>query len=159
MLRVLILVLLLAAFPVVVIAQGRSKAPSLELRDLRGRTVRLSDYKGKVVLLNFWATWCPPCRAEMPDLVKWQREYRSRGLQVIGVTYPPTETSEVRQFVRTVKVNYPILFGSAETKALFEQSDTLPVTVVIDRDGNIDDLIQGIILPEEFEQKVKPLLR
>jgi thiol-disulfide isomerase/thioredoxin len=159
MLRVLILVLLLAAFPAVVMGQGRSKAPAFVLRDLRGRTLRLSDYKGKVVLLNFWATWCPPCRAEMPDLVKWQREYRSRGLQVIGITYPPTEDSEVRQFVHTVKVNYPILLGSAETKALFEQSDTLPITVIIDRDGNIHDLIQGIILPEEFEQKVKPLLR
>lgn len=157
--RVIILILLIAALQGAVAGQGKSKAPAVELRDLQGRTVRLSDYKGRVLLLNFWATWCPPCRAEMPDLVKWQREYGSRGLQVIGITYPPAEAREVRQFIRTIKVNYPILIGSAETKALFEQGDTLPVTVIIDRAGSIHGLIEGIILPEEFEQKVRPLLR
>ena len=154
----ILLGILLALSPVAALAQGKT-APALALKDLRGRTVRLSDYKGKVVLLNFWATWCPPCRAEMPDLVKWQREYRGRGLQVIGITYPPTERAEVRQFIRSVKVNYPILLGSIETKALFEPGETLPITVVIDREGNIHDLVEGILLPEEFEQKIKPILR
>jgi thiol-disulfide isomerase/thioredoxin len=158
MVRAIALGILLILSPVAALAQSK-KAPALALRDLRGRKVRLSDYKGKVVLLNFWATWCPPCRAEMPDLVKWQREYRGRDLQVIGITYPPTERREVRQFIRSIKVNYPILLGSIETKALFEQGETLPITVVIDREGNIQDLIEGILLPEEFEQKIKPLLR
>ena len=144
--------------PVASLAQSK-KAPALALKDLRGRTVRLRDYKGKVVLLNFWATWCPPCRAEMPDLIKWQREYRGRGLQVIGITYPPTERRDVRQFIRSRKVNYPILLGSIETKALFEQGETLPITVVIDREGNTQDLIEGILLREEFDQKIKPLFR
>src|SRR5918911_513644 len=111
MLRVIIFGILLTTLPAAVVAQS-GQATDLALRDLRGRTVRVSDYKGKVVLLNFWATWCPPCRAEMPDLVKWQREFRDKGLRVIGITYPPTEDSEVRQFVHTVKVNYPILLGS-----------------------------------------------
>ena len=140
-------------------AQEAQKAPPLALKDIRGRTVRLSDYKGRVVLLNFWATWCPPCRAEMPDLVKMQREYAKQGLQVVGVTYPPETVSRVRRFARRLGVNYPIALGTKETKSLFARTDTLPVTVVIDRDGNIRDTIEGIMLPEEFEQKVKPLLK
>jgi thiol-disulfide isomerase/thioredoxin len=119
----------------------------------------LGDYKGKVVLLNFWATWRPPCRAEMPDLVKWQREYKSKGLQVIGVTYPPTELTEAREFIKTIKVNYPVALGDEQTKAMFDKGETLPVTVVIDKKGMVREVIQGIIYPEEFEQKVKPLLR
>lgn len=152
------LILLLIMLPQVVLGQS-ADASALALKDLRGRTVRLSSYKGKVVLLNFWATWCPPCRAEMPALVKWQREYRTRGLQVIGVTYPPIEASEVRQFIRSIRVNYPIVLGSKETKDLFDTGETLPYTVIIDREGRVRDRIEGIILDEEFEQKVKPLLR
>lgn len=139
--------------------QGVQKAPALRLKTIQGRSLRLSDYKGKVVLLNFWATWCPPCRAEMPDLVKWQRQYRSSGLQIIGISYPPTDRFEVRKFTRSIKVNYPIALGAKETKALFDSGETLPLSVVIDREGNVREVIQGIVLPEEFEQKVKPLLK
>ncbi len=156
--RVLTLGMLLVVPPATVLAQSR-KAPDFVLKDLRGRNVRLSSYKGKIVLLNFWATWCPPCRAEMPELVTWQREYRAHGLQVIGVTYPPTNRTEVRRFVRGVKTNYPIVLGRKEIKALFYDGDTLPITVVIDRDGNVRETIEGILLPEEFEEKIRPLLR
>jgi thiol-disulfide isomerase/thioredoxin len=149
---------LFITLPIIVAGQSE-KAPALVLKDLRGRNLRLSDNKGKVVLLNFWATWCPPCRAEMPDLIKMQREYRSKGLQVIGVTYPPEEIKEVRQFIRKLGVNYPIALGTKETKTLFDETETLPVTIVIDRLGNVRERIEGILLPEEFEQKIKPLLK
>ncbi len=151
------LILLLVMLPATVLGQG-DKPRALALKDLKGRTIRLSHYKGKVVLLNFWATWCPPCRAEMPDLIKWQKEYGRRGLQVIGITYPPTEISEVREFIRSVRVNYPILLGEKETRTLFDPGDTLPITIVIDREGNVHEVIEGILLPEEFAQKIKPLL-
>ncbi|MBV8856238.1 MAG: TlpA family protein disulfide reductase [Acidobacteria bacterium] len=139
-------------------AQEARRAPALALRDIRGRSIRLVDYKGRVVLLNFWATWCPPCRAEVPDLVKAQRLYAKRGLQVVGVTYPPETPRAVRRFVRRLGVNYPVALGTKETRALFDKGETLPLTVVIDRDGNVRDVIEGILLPEEFEQKVLPLL-
>ncbi len=158
MVRALVFATLLFILPTVAAGQS-SEAPALALKDMRGRTVHVGDYKGKVVLLNFWATWCPPCRAEMPDLVKWQRQYRSKGLQVIGITYPPTEPGAVRRFIRSLGVNYPILLGAEKTKAIFDSGETLPFTVVIDREGNIRDKIEGILLPEEFEQKVKPLLQ
>ena len=142
-------------------AEGQTirRAPPLKLRDLQGRAVRLSDYRGKVVLLNFWATWCPPCRAEMPDLIRLQREYGQQGLQVIGVTYPPERRARVRGFTRRLKVNYPVALGTRQTKASFTADETLPLTVIIDRDGTIRGFIAGILLPEEFEQQVKPLLR
>jgi thiol-disulfide isomerase/thioredoxin len=150
---------LLVALLSLVLGQGEKPVPNLELKDVEGRALRLSDYKGRVVLLNFWATWCAPCRAEMPDLIKWQREYKGKGLQVIGVTYPPEELTEVRKFIKSIKINYPVALGGEQTKALFDKGETLPFTVVIDKKGMVREVIQGIIFPEEFEQKVKPLLR
>ena len=157
--RIITVLLLLAVLLAQAFGQEVRTAPPLALKNLQGRTIRLSDYKGKVVLLNFWTTWCPPCRAEIPDLVRWQREYKRQGLQVIGITYPPEKLGEVRRFVRKFGVNYPVALGTKETKALFYQGENLPITVVIDREGNVRDLIEGILLPEEFEQKIKPLLR
>lgn len=137
----------------------RKTATDFELKDLSGRSVRLSDYKGKVVLLNFWATWCPPCRAEMPELVLLQKEYQSRGLQIVGVTYPSYSRDDVRRLARNLKLNYPVLFGSRELAAKYEVGEVLPVTIVIDREGKIRDRILGILEPEEFEQSIKPLLQ
>jgi thiol-disulfide isomerase/thioredoxin len=158
--RVLLAVILILLPVVAAYGQSeRQKAPALTLKDLRGRGFRLSDYKGKILLLNFWATWCPPCRAEMPELVKMQRAYHNRGLQIIGITYPPQRSAEVRQLARKLRVNYPIALGTKVLKMLFDTNDTLPLTVIIDRDGFILDRIEGILLPEEFEQKIKPLLQ
>jgi len=145
------------AAPVSVLRQ-EVKAPQFALKDLNGRIVRLSDYKGKVVLINFWATWCPPCRAEMPDLVRLQREHGKEGLQIIGITYPPERRARVRRFARDLKVNYPIILGTREIKARFSSDETLPLTIVINRDGKVIEIISGILLREEFDEKIKPLL-
>jgi len=133
-------------------------APQFALKDLNGRTVRLRAYRGKVVLINFWATWCPPCRAEMPDLVRLQREHARYGLQIIGITYPPETKTQVRRFARSLKVNYPIILGTRQIKARFSSEETLPLTVVIGRDGKVNDIISGILLRQEFDEKIKPLL-
>ena len=158
MLRAVVFVFVLAALPHSASGQG-VQAPSLTLKSIEGRTVRLSDYRGKVVLINFWATWCPPCRAEIPDLVKLQREYGQDGLQIIGITYQPEGRAHVRKFTRGLKVNYPIVLGTPETKAAFSPDETLPLTVIIGREGTIRGAIAGILLPEEFNVQIKPLLR
>jgi len=158
MIRAVITGILLVAISPSVGSQVGTQGPRLTLRDIQGRTLRLSDYKGQVVLLNFWATWCAPCRTEMPDLVRWQRDYRNLGLRVIGITCPPEALAQVRKFTRSIKVNYPIAMGKANTRAQFYKGETLPLTVVIDRQGTIREVIEGIIFPDEFEQKVKPLL-
>jgi len=154
----IILIILIVLLSTSVWGQSPEATPRLRLKDVRGRTLRLSDYKGKVVLINFWATWCPPCRTEIPDLIKMQSEYRQQGLRIIGVTYPPGKVSDVRRFMRKAGINYKVAVGTKATKALFSHSDTLPMTVVIDRDGNVRDVVEGILYPDEFEQKVKPLL-
>ncbi len=153
----ILLVVMIAFSPASVSGQD-VKAPQFELRDVHGRIVRLSDYKGKVVLINFWATWCPPCRAEMPDLIRLQREHAKQGLQIIGITYPPQTKARVRRFARSLKVNYPIILGTRQIKARFSSDETLPLTVVINRDGTVSEIISGILLREEFDEKIKPLL-
>lgn len=133
-------------------------APAFSLKDLKGRRARLSDYKDKVVLINLWATWCAPCLAEMPELVKLQKANGARGLQVIGVTYPNDRRTSVRRLVRRFKLNYPVLFGTPEMLDAYQVGEILPVTIIVDRNGKIRDRILGILEPEEFREKVAPLL-
>ena len=149
----------LMSFSPASVLRQETMEPQFTLKDLDGRTVRLSDYRGKVVLINFWATWCPPCRAEMPELIRLQREHGKEGLQIIGVTYPPERKARVRRFARSLKVNYPIILGTREIKARFSSEETLPLTVVINRDGKVSEIISGILLRQEFDEKIKPLLR
>jgi peroxiredoxin len=138
--------------------QEPSPAPQFALKELSGKSVSLSDYKGKVVLLNFWATWCVPCRAEIPDLVRLQKEYQSRGLQILGITYPAYTRRGVQQIVDRLKINYPILLADRSFADMYGVEEVLPTTIVIDREGKIRGRILGIMEAEEFDQSVKPLL-
>jgi peroxiredoxin len=156
--RMFLLLVAGAALGACVPAQSPQKAPDLTLKDTRGRRIRLNDYHGKVVLLNFWATWCPPCRKEIPDLIRIQAEYRAQGLRVIGITYPPQSVAQVRRFVRMMRFNYPTAIGTKQTKAMFDESDVLPITVIIDRTGKVREVVLGILFQEEFAEKIKPLL-
>jgi thiol-disulfide isomerase/thioredoxin len=148
----------LLLFPTVSAVAQAAQPASLRLKNIHGRWVNLADYRGKVVLINFWATWCPPCRQEIPDLIKMQRQYRNKGLQIVGITYPPQKIYEVRRFARKLGMNYPVAIGTKASKARFTSTETLPVTVVIDRNGKVRDVIEGIMYSDEFYQKVKPLL-
>jgi peroxiredoxin len=140
-------------------ADQAKSAPEFALKDLARRTVKLSDYRGKVVLINFWATWCAPCHAEMPELVKWQKQYEGRGLQIIGITYPPAKIVNVRKAVKRHAINYTVLLGTRRVAALYDVGEVLPVTIILDREGRIRGSILGILEPEEFDEKVKPLLK
>ena len=157
-LHVIVLTAIFLAFSPASVLGQETKAPQFALKDINGRTVRLSDYQGKVVLINFWATWCPPCRAEMPEFVRLQRVHADQGLQIIGITYPPEEKDRVRRFARSLGVNYPIILGTRQLKDRFSSDETLPLTVVINRDGKVSDIISGILLRQEFDEKIKPLL-
>jgi cytochrome c biogenesis protein CcmG/thiol:disulfide interchange protein DsbE len=139
--------------------KGQEKAPDFILKSLRGKSVRLSRYKGKVVLLNFWATWCAPCKAEMPEMVNWQAQYKNRGMEIIGITYPPYKIRNVRQLIKKLRINYPIVLANRKLAQTYAIGEILPVTMVIDRQGNLVERILGIMAAEEFEQKVKPFLQ
>src|SRR6185503_19581550 len=98
-------------------------AADFSLRNLNGRSVRLSDYRGKVVLVNLWATWCAPCLVEIPELVKLQRENKSRGLQILGVTFPDDTRASVRRMSQKFKLNYPVLLGDNKMLEAYEIGD------------------------------------
>jgi thiol-disulfide isomerase/thioredoxin len=160
--RLILLAALLISQPVAAgdhsVDDQKIDAPEIALKDLGGRAIQLRKYRGKVVLINFWATWCAPCRAEMPELVRWQKEFKNQGLQIIGVNYPPENLRRVRSVVKRLKINYPILLGTRKVAALYDVAEVLPVTIVVDREGKVRDRILGIIDFEEFKQKIKPLL-
>ena len=134
-------------------------APDFALRALDGRTVKLSDFRGKAVLLNFWATWCAPCRIEMPWLVEFYKQYQSQGLEIVGVSMDDTgQEMAIAEFIKERNVNYPILVGNNAVADLYGGLRFLPQTLFIDREGNIVKTMYGIKSKDEFEQSIKELL-
>ena len=135
--------------------------PALRLPGLDGRVHRLEDWRGRVVILNFWATWCPTCQYETPDLMRYQRDYGGSGLQVVGVGLD--EARKLNNFRRTVGMNYPILRADpARSGALLaawgDRKGVLPYTVVIDRDGQVVFRHVGRFNDVLFDDFVRPLL-
>lgn len=133
-------------------------APNFELENFAGGKVRLSDYRGKVVLLNFWATWCPPCVMETPDLVELDRNYRDRGLAILGVSLDQNPRSVLYPFIRKYKINYPILLGDGRTAADYGGVTSIPTTFIIDRQGMIRKQYSGSRPKSVFEEAIKGLL-
>src|SRR5580765_6079368 len=116
--------------------QGKA-APDFELQSLEGKIVKLSDFRGKAVLLNFWATWCGPCKIEMPWFVELQKEYGPQGLQIVGVAMDDASKEDIAKFVKEMGVNYPILIGKEDVGNDYGGVNVLPTTYFIDRDGKI----------------------
>src|SRR5260370_26726028 len=114
-------------------------APDFSLESLEGKTMRLSDFHGKVVLLNFWATWCVPCKIEMPWFVELKQKYGSQGLQVVGVAMDDASKEDIAKFARDMGVNYPVLIGKEAVGDSYGCIPALPETFFIGRDGNVVD--------------------
>ena len=133
-------------------------APAWQLQDVDGKTVRSSDFKGKVVILDFWATWCGPCRMELPGFVELQKKYEKQGLAVIGVSVDQISPGEVKKFAQKSGVNYPVVLADARATQDFGGIEAIPTTFVIDREGRIAKQHQGFTEKEEFEKEIKSLL-
>lgn len=112
-------------------------APEFSLTDLRGNEISLSDYEGKVVFLNFWATWCPPCRAEIPGFVEVYEKYKNKGMQIIGISLDIAGVDKVLNFVKEYKINYPVAMETRELIRDYEPGRAIPVTIIIDQNGKI----------------------
>ena len=132
-------------------------APVLVATDLAGQRVDLADLKGRVVLVDFWATWCDPCREEIPIFVALQDKYRERGLVVIGVSLDDND-APVRDFYRTFRMNYPVVMGDAKMAESFGGVLGLPVAFLIGRDGRVAEKLAGQMDASAFESKIVGLL-
>ena len=138
---------------------GKSTAaPDFSLETLDGKNLRLSDLRGKAVLLNFWATWCGPCKIETPWLVQLQKEYGSQGLQVIGVAMDDSGKDDIEKFAKDMGVNYPVLLGKEAVGDAYGGVPALPESFFIGRDGKIVDRIIGLKGRGEIEDAIKKAL-
>jgi peroxiredoxin len=133
-------------------------APDFSLEALDGKTVHLSDLRGKAVLLNFWATWCGPCKIEMPWFVELQNQYASQGLQIVGVAMDDASKEDIAKFTKDMGVNYPILIGKEAVGDQYGGVPALPESFIIGRDGKIVDKILGLRGKAEIEDSIKKAL-
>src|SRR5947209_3776302 len=133
-------------------------APDFELQSLEGKNVKLSDFRGKAVLLNFWATWCGPCKIEMPWFVELQKEYGPQGLQIVGVAMDDASKDEITKFVKEMGVNYTILLGKESVGQEYGGVNVLPTTFFIDRDGKIVAREFGLQSRSLFVDNIKKAL-
>jgi peroxiredoxin len=134
-------------------------APDFSLASLDGKaTIRLSDYRGKAVLLNFWATWCVPCKIEMPWFVDLQNEYGSQGLQVVGVAMDDASPEDIARFAKDMGVNYPIAVGKESVGDAYGGVQFLPATFYIGRDGKVIDKVFGLKGKHEIQDDIKKAL-
>lgn len=134
-------------------------APEFELPNLNGDQVRLSDFRGKAVVLNFWATWCAPCRREIPWFVDFQKEYGPRGLQIIGVSMDEGGRDAIVPLVRRMGVDYVVLLGDNRVSSLYGGLEILPTTYYIAPDGTVRAFVNGVISKAEVEKDIKEVLR
>ncbi len=133
-------------------------APDFALEDLDGNIVKLSDYRGKVVFLNFWATWCPPCRAEIPYFIELIEQYGKDGFVVLGVDLDPRDFSKVPAFVSQQGMNYPVLYDTKGVSGMYGGIQSIPTTFVINRDGKVVEQIVGSRPKNVFESIIKKWL-
>ena len=117
--------------------KNRKPAADFTLRDANGSAVKLSDYRGKVVLLNFWATWCGPCTLEIPWFIEFEREYKTQGLAIVGVSMDEEGWTAIKPYVAEHKMNYRVLLGDDSVSQLYGGVDSLPTTFIIDRAGKV----------------------
>lgn len=165
--------LLIAAVAVIVVASiwnrnrpgepavphsGAVPAPAWTLKDLDGQPVSSAQFRGKVVILDFWATWCPPCRAEIPGFVELQKTYGDQGLVVVGVSLDRTGPAPVKEFVQRFNMNYPVVMGDEKMVQAFGGIEALPTTFIINRAGHLTGMHVGFTDKQAFEKEIKPLL-
>jgi thiol-disulfide isomerase/thioredoxin len=133
-------------------------APDFTLQSLDGNSMRLSDLRGKAVLLNFWATWCSPCKIEMPWFIELQKQYGAQGLQIVGVAMDDASKEDIAKFAKDMGVNYPVLLGKEAVGEAYGGIPALPESFFIGRDGKIVDKIIGLRDKSDIEDAIKKAL-
>jgi peroxiredoxin len=136
----------------------RKPAPAFTLQDANGASVKLADYKGKVVLLNFWATWCGPCAMEIPWFTEFQQQYKSRGFEVLGVSMDDDGWSVVKPYLSEHKINYRVVLGNDSVGQLYGGVDSLPTSFLIDQQGRVAYVHVGLVAKSDYLNEIQNLL-
>jgi len=140
-------------------AAQRNMAPDFTLKDADGRDVKLSDLKGKVVLLNFWATWCGPCKFEIPWFIEFEKQYKDQGFAVVGVSLDDEGWEVVKPYIQDKQVNYRVVIGTEDVSQKYGGVESLPSTFMLDREGRIASVHIGLQAKSAFENDIKALLQ
>lgn len=143
-------------------SSNTASSPSADALDfsldtLEGKPIKLSQFEGKIVVLNFWASWCPPCRKEIPDLIAAQNQYRSRGVEILGVAVDGDQPEKIEAFARKHGINYTIALDDGQTFEAWGGS-AIPLTFFIDRQGRVRERFDGLITREELDVRLQQML-
>lgn len=139
--------------------QKSAQAPDFELPTTDGKKLKLSDLKGKVVIVDFWATWCPPCRKGVPDLVELKKKYGKKGFEVVGISLDAPQTKgDVVPFIKDYGINYPVVYGNEAVTISYGGVQSIPTAFVIDKQGKIVASYVGLRPKEVYEDHIKKLL-
>ena len=140
-------------------AQAAERQPEFALPSVVGdETISLQDFRGKVLLINFWATWCPPCRKEIPSLISLQKEYASKGFSVIGLSMDQGGKKQVAKFVKKAGMNYPVAIADKKAAREFGGVIGIPASFLLDRSGKVAKEYPGYVTHEVLEKDIKDLL-
>ena len=143
------------------VVKGENSPPAMAARPLEGEGAFPSweSLRGQVVVVDFWATWCPPCREEIPDYIALQKKYAGKGLVIVGISVDEGGVAAVAPFAKKMGINYPVVLFNDDVVAAFGGIDGIPATFLIDRDGNIRNKQVGYVAPEDYEKRVLKLLQ
>lgn len=136
----------------------RLKAPEISLKDADGNTVTLADYKGKVLLINFWATWCGPCEAEIPWFVEFEQKYKGRDFAVLGISMDDDGWKSVRPYIASHKMTYRVVIGNETVAQKFGEIDALPTSFILDRQGRVAAHHVGLVDKSDYQNEILKLL-
>lgn len=142
--------------------EARKPAADFSIPDLEGKLVSLSDYKGQIVMINFWATWCSPCREEIPHFVEFQKKYGPEGFTILGLTIDTIDPEEVKEFAIEYKMNYPILYLGKQSKQVQKDYGNfrgIPTSFLIDRDGLIIRKVTGLMEKSFWDKEIRTALK